>query len=210
VLVLPGYLADDRSTRALRWFLRDRGYHAHAARLGRNFGPTPETVSGLVERLEALFDRHGRKVSLVGWSLGGIYARELARAFPDRVRLVITLASPFRDPTASTVGRLQRLGIGPRPAGAEPIRASACARTPRPDDVLLQRNRRHRRMADLPRGRGPVRREPRGAEQPLRDGPSPDGAARDRGPPRPARRRLASVCAAHVRLVAVHAALRAR
>jgi len=121
VLVLPGYLADDRSTRALRWFLRDRGYHAHAARLGRNFGPTPETVSGLVERLEALFDRHGRKVSLVGWSLGGIYARELARAFPDRVRLVITLASPFRDPTASTVGRLQRLGIGPRPAGAEPV-----------------------------------------------------------------------------------------
>src|SRR5262245_44472324 len=85
VLVLPGYLADDRATRALRWFLRDRGYHVHATRLGRNTGPTPETVAGLVDRLASVYDRHGRKVSLIGWSLGGIYARELARAFPDRV-----------------------------------------------------------------------------------------------------------------------------
>src|SRR5262245_51652067 len=121
VLVLPGFLADDRSTRALRWFLRDRGYHAHAWRLGRNVGPSSETVSGLVERLTAISERHGRTVSLVGWSLGGIYARELARAYPDRVRQVITLASPFRDPTASTVARLQRLGLGPRPVGDSTI-----------------------------------------------------------------------------------------
>jgi pimeloyl-ACP methyl ester carboxylesterase len=133
VLVLPGFLADDRSTRALRWFLRDRGYHAHAARLGRNLGPSPETVAGLVERLASLHARHGRKVSLVGWSLGGIYARELARAFPDRVRLVITLASPFRDPTASTVARLSRLGIGPRPVGDGTIpRERLCAPLPVP------------------------------------------------------------------------------
>jgi len=117
VLVLPGYLADDASTRALRWFLRDRGYHAHAWRLGRNNGPTSETVTGLTERLETLHRRHGRTVSLVGWSLGGIYARELARAFPERVRCVITLASPFRDPLATNVVRLARLGLGPRPAG---------------------------------------------------------------------------------------------
>jgi hypothetical protein len=133
VLVLPGFLADDRSTRALRWFLRDRGYHAHASRLGRNVGPTPETVAGLVERLAALYERHGRTVSLIGWSLGGIYARELARAFPERVRLVITLASPFRDPTASTVARLQRLGIGPRPVGDPTIpRERLCAPLPVP------------------------------------------------------------------------------
>jgi pimeloyl-ACP methyl ester carboxylesterase len=117
VLVLPGYLADDNSTRALRWFLRDRGYYAHAWRLGRNNGPTDETVAGLVERLRALRERHGRTVSLVGWSLGGIYARELARGFPDLVRTVITLASPFRDPSASNVARLARLGFGPRPTG---------------------------------------------------------------------------------------------
>jgi pimeloyl-ACP methyl ester carboxylesterase len=115
VLVLPGYLADDGSTRALRWFLRDRGYWAHAWRLGRNHGPSDATVEGLVERLRMLHAAHGRRVSLVGWSLGGIYARELARAHPDRVRQVITLASPFRDPYASNVARLARLGLGARP-----------------------------------------------------------------------------------------------
>jgi pimeloyl-ACP methyl ester carboxylesterase len=115
VLVLPGYLADDNSTRALRWFLRDRGYYAHAWRLGRNTGPTDDVVAGLVARLRALHARHGRRVSLIGWSLGGIYARELARAHPDHVRQVITLASPFRDPLASNVARLARLGLGPKP-----------------------------------------------------------------------------------------------
>jgi pimeloyl-ACP methyl ester carboxylesterase len=115
VLVLPGYLADDNSTRALRWFLRDRGYYAHAWRLGRNIGPTDDVVAGLVARLRALHSRHDRRVSLIGWSLGGIYARELARAHPDHVRQVITLASPFRDPLASNVARLARLGLGPRP-----------------------------------------------------------------------------------------------
>jgi pimeloyl-ACP methyl ester carboxylesterase len=114
VLVLPGFMGDDYSTRALRWFLRDRGYHAHAWRLGRNTGPHDHVVAGLVARLRALHERHGRRVSLVGWSLGGIYARELARAYPDHVRSVITLASPFRDPSASVVARLQRLGLVPR------------------------------------------------------------------------------------------------
>src|SRR5262245_63252134 len=121
VLVLPGFLADDRSTRALRWFLRDRGYHAHGWRLGRNLGPDADTRAGLVARLAALADRHGRTVSLIGWSLGGIYARELARAFPDQIRLVITLARPFRDPQASNVARLARLGLGPRPTGSPAI-----------------------------------------------------------------------------------------
>jgi pimeloyl-ACP methyl ester carboxylesterase len=113
VLVLPGYLASDYSTRPLRAFLRDRGYHAHAWRLGRNRGPGPEIVAGLAARLRQLRARHGRAVSLVGWSLGGIYARELARRLPDDVRQVITLASPFRDPSATNVARL----LGPRPSG---------------------------------------------------------------------------------------------
>src|SRR5262249_55614717 len=109
------------STRALRWFLRDRGYHANGWRLGRNVGPTAETVRGLVDRLDAIHTRHARKVSLVGWSLGGIYARELARRFPDTVRLVITLASPFRDPQATNVARLGRLTFGTQPPGAPVI-----------------------------------------------------------------------------------------
>jgi pimeloyl-ACP methyl ester carboxylesterase len=121
VLVLPGFLADDSSTRALRWFLRGRGYHAHAWRLGRNLGPNATTVQGLVARLDALHVRHDRKVSVVGWSLGGIYARELARRFPEKVRQVITLASPFRDIEATNVARLARLGLGPRPARDRPV-----------------------------------------------------------------------------------------
>src|SRR5437867_7066030 len=106
VLVLPGWLASDRSTLALRWFLRDRGYHVHGWRLGRNLGPTPDMVAALGRRFLELRERHGeRKISVLGWSLGGIYARELARRFPAAVRQVITLASPFRDPGASNVPR---------------------------------------------------------------------------------------------------------
>src|SRR5438093_11719991 len=75
VLVLPGWLANDASTRALRWFLRSRGYHAHGWRLGRNLGPSAEMVSGLVARFEELRGRHGRRLTVIGWSLGGIYAR---------------------------------------------------------------------------------------------------------------------------------------
>jgi pimeloyl-ACP methyl ester carboxylesterase len=111
VLVIPGFLTSDGSTRALRWFLRDRGYHVHGWRLGRNVGPAPEIVDGVRSRLLELRERHGQPISLIGWSLGGIYAREIARALPDAVRQVITLASPFRDVTATTVGRLASFGV---------------------------------------------------------------------------------------------------
>ena len=96
VLVLPGFTASDRSTVPLRATLRSQGYYVHGWGLGRNFGPTPDVVAGIEERLLSLHERHGVKVSLVGWSLGGIYARELARRYPHAVRQVITLGSPFR------------------------------------------------------------------------------------------------------------------
>jgi pimeloyl-ACP methyl ester carboxylesterase len=108
VLVFPGFLADDFSTRALRGFLRDLGYAAHGWRLGRNLGPSPELAARMVERLRDIRGRYDRPVSLVGWSLGGIYARELARRWPDDVRQVITLASPFRDVEATNVPRFLR------------------------------------------------------------------------------------------------------
>jgi pimeloyl-ACP methyl ester carboxylesterase len=96
VLVLPGFTASDRSTVALRSILASQGYWAHGWQLGQNLGPTDEVLDGIQSRLESLHVRHGRPVSIVGWSLGGIYARELARQHPDRVRLVVTLGSPFR------------------------------------------------------------------------------------------------------------------
>ena len=138
VLVLPGWLASDRSTWALRRFLRDRGYHVHGWRLGRNLGPDAGTVAGLGERFAALRARHGRKLSIIGWSLGGIYARELARRFPADVRQVITLASPFRAPSASSVARFYRRG---RRNGARPEpRAPLGAPLPVPSSSLYSRS----------------------------------------------------------------------
>jgi pimeloyl-ACP methyl ester carboxylesterase len=96
VLVLPGLLADDVSTAALRRTLRRLGYDAPAWGLGRNIGPTATCVTGIRDLLNHLADKHGRAVSVIGWSLGGIFARDLARRSPDSVRQVITLGSPFR------------------------------------------------------------------------------------------------------------------
>jgi pimeloyl-ACP methyl ester carboxylesterase len=96
VLVLPGFAGSDRSTVPLRAVLRSHGYWVHGWGLGRNVGPTAAIVEGLEKRLVTLYERHGVKVSLVGWSLGGIYARELGRLHPQAVRQVITLGSPFR------------------------------------------------------------------------------------------------------------------
>ncbi|MCV7231321.1 esterase/lipase family protein [Mycobacterium branderi] len=96
VLVLPGLLAGDGSTLALRRILRGLGYRVHGWRLGRNIGPTAQAVAGMGERLHDLHTRYGTPVSVIGWSLGGIYARAMARRRPSSVRQVITLGSPFR------------------------------------------------------------------------------------------------------------------
>ena len=96
VLVLPGFAASDDSTWYLRNVLRTKAYAAHGWSLGTNTGPHPRIVRGIERRLLGLADSHGNAVSLVGWSLGGIYARELARAHPAHVRHVLTLGSPFR------------------------------------------------------------------------------------------------------------------
>ena len=96
VIVLPGFGADDRSTRPLRLLLRDLGYHSHGWRLGDNVGPTPVILAGLYGLLARIHDDAAAPVSIIGWSLGGIYARELARATPNHVRQVITLGSPIQ------------------------------------------------------------------------------------------------------------------
>ena len=96
VLVLPGFTASDRSTQPLRTALRSKGYWVHGWDLGPNIGPHEYIIEGVARRLETIEQRHGAPVSLIGWSLGGVYARELARAFPHAVRQVITLGSPFR------------------------------------------------------------------------------------------------------------------
>jgi pimeloyl-ACP methyl ester carboxylesterase len=114
VLVLPGLGASDRSTRPLRAFLKGRGYAPYGWGLGRNVGRRG-AGEYMVHTVRELQRGHGRKVSLVGWSMGGIYAREVARQVPDLVRLVITLGSPFAGSArASNAWRAYELLSGDR------------------------------------------------------------------------------------------------
>ena len=102
VLVLPALLADDAQTADLRAYLASIGYSAHGWGLGPNAGPTERLVAGATARLASLAAAHG-KVSLVGFSMGGMFARWLARRTPGSVRQVITVGSPFMDASRSTV-----------------------------------------------------------------------------------------------------------
>jgi pimeloyl-ACP methyl ester carboxylesterase len=117
VLVLPGFVTTDQSTRLLRRYLAELGYEAHAWDLGRNLGPKAIGREGekLIARLREIYEATGRKVSLVGWSLGGVMARQLSRRLPEAVRQVITLGSPFTGhPHATNVWRTYQTLTGQR------------------------------------------------------------------------------------------------
>jgi pimeloyl-ACP methyl ester carboxylesterase len=110
VLVLPGLMASDVSTQALRAWLRRLGYPVVGWALGRNRGPTEQVISELPLLVDRLAREHGTSVSIVGWSLGGIYARELAKLHPSEARCVITLGTPFTGhPKATNAWRLYEL-----------------------------------------------------------------------------------------------------
>lgn len=94
VLVIPGFLASDRSTAVLRRFIDRLGYQALPWELGRNNGGQAQHER-LISNFEQLVARSNRPVTIVGQSLGGVYARELARLQPEAVRMVVTLGSPF-------------------------------------------------------------------------------------------------------------------
>ena len=140
VLVLPGLAASDASTRPLRAFLRDRSYHAHGWKLGTNKGPRPGVEDKLQARLADLTERHQRKVSLIGWSLGGVFARELARRAPDLVRSVITLGSPFAgEPRANNAWRLYER-VSERRADDWPERERMRTAPPVPSTAIFSRS----------------------------------------------------------------------
>lgn len=97
VLTLPGFMATNNSTRPLRGLLTDLGYQAHGWDSGRNVKVNEELLTKLEAQLDRLNDLSGGKVSLVGWSLGGVLARELAKIKSECVRQVISLGSPITD-----------------------------------------------------------------------------------------------------------------
>lgn len=108
VMVLPGFMGGDGYNSALRRYLTKLNYAVHGWGMGSNLGPREGVLEGLEERIHYLAERYEGPVSLVGHSLGGIFARELAREFPDKVRQVISLGSPFGEGrmTASIPARL--------------------------------------------------------------------------------------------------------
>lgn len=123
VIIVPGLGADDASTEALREALQKLGYVVYGWGLGMNRGPASKLDVKLDKLLLKVYRRHGCKVSIIGWSMGGLFAREMARNRPNHTRRVITLVSPFavevekhlsrfilkifRDYTGYTVERMQ-------------------------------------------------------------------------------------------------------
>jgi pimeloyl-ACP methyl ester carboxylesterase len=108
VIVLPAFLCSDHMSRGLRQWLRALGYWVEGWGPRVNIGPTASAVATVDAILKHCTETHGRKASLVGYSLGGVLARALATAHPDRVRRVVTICSPFRLPTASPLEPLYR------------------------------------------------------------------------------------------------------
>jgi pimeloyl-ACP methyl ester carboxylesterase len=122
VLVLPGFLASDLSTEGVRTYLKLLGYRTFAWNLGRNLGGVRRMREALRARLREIHEQTGRSVSLIGWSLGGVYARLLAVEEPELVRSVITYGSPFtRDPRASNVSDLYAAVTGEGPTREERV-----------------------------------------------------------------------------------------
>ena len=104
-LVIPGFIADDRTTMELRRALAEAGFRTHGWDRGWNLGARHDTIEQLKQRLDQVST--DEPVLVVGWSLGGVFARELARAHPERIRAVVTLGSPFSgDPRQNNVWRL--------------------------------------------------------------------------------------------------------
>ena len=139
--------------RSLRTFLLDLGYVVHGWGDGTLKAQSPQVMDRLHARVEAIVREEGRRVSLVGWSLGGLIARHLTLAHPERIRCVITMGTMLRgDRNSTTIGRLSRLvnkvtgtGGGARPKTLRAAPRGAC-------DVHLQQDRWHRPVEGLRRG----------------------------------------------------------
>ena len=126
VLVFPGMGANDLTTLPLRRFLDRLGYITRPWGQGFNVGPRDGVLKQCAADVRALADRHGRPASLIGWSLGGLYARELAKQLPEHTRGVITLGTPFTGhPRATNAWRLFEMLSGQKahdPAMVERLR----------------------------------------------------------------------------------------
>lgn len=167
------------STRPLRTYLKVLGYAAHGWKRRPNHGPRPGVEAGMDARLADLWRRYQRKVTLIGWSLGGVFAREMARRAPDLVRQVVTLASK--------AWRLAEIPRKRRSMTGRVVKSRSCCR--RPSTAIRTRTnadwkRRSRTSANSPKGSA-------GAQQ-RAEGPARTRAGESR--------QSAEICAAEVAL----------
>ncbi len=130
VMILPGFAAHPRK---LRYFAQEIERAGHSTKRwghGRNWGPTPERFEAVEARLLDLYDRAGDQVVLVGWSLGGLFARELAKRHPHAVARVITMGSPFSgSPRANNAWRAYQFITG-HSVDTPPVESDVAAKPP--------------------------------------------------------------------------------
>lgn len=147
VIVLPGFMSSDAATAPLRAYLGAMGYRVIPWGLGTNVGPTKRAIDGCGDLLVSAAGAHGGTVSLIGWSLGGIYAHEMARKHPHLVRQVITLGSPIHLAHGSQThvswlfGLYSRLHVDPStlpeaPAAGSPLPVPTTSIYSRSDGVV--------------------------------------------------------------------------
>jgi pimeloyl-ACP methyl ester carboxylesterase len=141
VLMLPGFLASDLSMAPMRRYLRELGYDSYAWEMGRNTRGLSRMRLALRDRLADIHAATGRKVSIVGWSLGGVYARDLALQAPEMVRCVVTLGSPFaNDIRATNATRLYELLSGEGADDNPELRAAIAGDLPVPATSIYSRS----------------------------------------------------------------------
>ncbi len=141
VLVFPGLGAADLSTLPLRRFLRHSGYAPHAWGQGLNFGPRAGVLEACRKLVRDVVQRSGRPASLVGWSLGGIYARELAKEMPELTRCVVTLGAPFAGhPKATNAYRFFKLVNGNPPDSDDRLLAQIRSAPPVPTTSIFSKS----------------------------------------------------------------------
>lgn len=128
VLLLPGFASHPLRMRRMAKALGNAGHEVHDWGLGLNLGPTPQNLAFLLARVRQLAEHGDQPIALVGWSLGGIFAREIAHRLPDHVAKVITLGTPFSgDRRANNAWRAYQLITG-HAVDAPPIASNFSAK----------------------------------------------------------------------------------
>ena len=139
VMLVPGFLSSPQSMYVLAETLRRTGYAVSDWGLGRNLGARVDTLDRLAERVERERTRYGRAVTLIGWSLGGVFARELAKLHPELVAEVLTLGSPFSgSPRANNAWQIYERVAG-HPVDAPPVPVVRGAKPPVPTIAFWSR-----------------------------------------------------------------------